>query len=57
VTPGPRRRAAERGTGRDHRYHRRQLETIVKHYLGRDPRLADSAIDTLSDFVAQEMAG
>jgi hypothetical protein len=57
VTPGPRRHVAEPGTGRDHRYHRRQLETIVKHYLGRDPRLADSAIDTLSDFVAQEMAG
>ena len=33
------------------------VETIVKHYLGRDPSLADSAIDTLSDFVTKEMAG
>lgn len=30
------------------------VDTIVKHYLGRNPELADAALDTLSAFVAKE---
>lgn len=33
------------------------IETIMKHYLGRDARAADQAIDMLADFVGKDMVG
>lgn len=33
------------------------IETIIKHYLGRDPHAADGALDMLADFVGKDMVG
>lgn len=33
------------------------IELIMKHYLGRDARAADQAIDMLADFVGKDMVG
>lgn len=33
------------------------IETIMKHYLGRDAHAADQAIDMLADFVGKDMVG
>lgn len=33
------------------------IETIMKHYLGRDAQAADRAIDMLADFVGKDMVG